>query len=495
MTRDATFAGMPPSLAHILLLWSGLAYADPEGDWVVAAARRELIAAEVPMTLGGADRSSLALALAAQGASSPGLDPLLALTAPALPGEAGVALTVGGFVRVAAGDGRTQGLLGDAEPGLLSPRLGVSALAVSPWWEVKAQAQGWLDVGGGVSASAPIMAAWAGLHRGSARVGFGIEPRSLGPGRHSALLLGDDARPFPAGSAAVEGELGRLGVARAELAMGWLQRPRRDVLRPGIIVMDARWRPRPWVELGASRVGQFAGVGRPWPGLGELLLPLDPHIYGDPDQLEADSNELASLDLQLIAPLGWLHPEADHLAVYWQYGGDDLIVDDSGAVPIPRLAGVANLFGAELSAGPLVLNVEYARLMDDYFRWYTGHRVYHEGFTQDGRSLGHVNGGDSLTWWGRVGWVTPRWGAVVMTEQVRRVEVVEVLQDQVFTAMTEERRRRYGLTLMVVDPTRGRVELELTTERLLGGDFVPGADERLNRAALTWTAPLWRPTP
>ena len=488
---------MSASFASILLLWPGLAWADPEGDWALAATRRALVAAEAPMTLGGADRSPLALGLAAEGLTGARLDPFVALTAPTLPGERGFVVTAGGFVRIAVGDGRTQGLLGDAEPGLLSPRLGVSALAVSPWWEVKAQAQGWLDVGGGegVTASAPLMAAWAGLRRGPARVGFGIEPRALGPGRHSALLLGDDARPFPAGSAAVEGEVGRLGVARAELAMGWLQRPRRDVNRPGIIVMDARWRPKPWVELGASRVGQFAGEARPWPGLGELLLPLDPHIYGDPDQLEADSNELASIDVQLIAPLGWAHPQAETLAVYWQYGGDDLIVDDSGAVPIPRLAGVANLFGAELSAGPLVLNVEYARLMDDYFRWYTGHRVYHEGFTQDGRSLGHVNGGDSLTWWGRVGWVTPAWGVTLMTEQVRRVEVVEVLQDQVFTAMTEERRRRYGLTLMVADPNKGRLELELTTERLLGGDFVPGADERLTRAAVTWTAPLWRPTP
>lgn len=486
---------MSASFASASLLWLGLAHADPEGDWALAAARRALVAAEAPMTLGGADRSPLALALAAEGRSDPRLDPLVALALPTLPGGEGVALTVGGFARVAAGDGRTQGLLGDAEPGLVSPRLGVSALAVSPWWEVKAQAQGWLDLGGGVSASAPVLTAWAGLRRGPARVGFGIEPRALGPGRHGALLLGDDARPFPAGSAAVEGEVGRLGVARAELVMGWLQRPRRDVSRPGIIVMDARWRPRPWVEVGASRMGQFAGEGRPWPGVGELLLPLDPHIYGDPDQLQADSNELASMDVQLLAPLGWLHPQAETLAVYWQYGGDDLIVDDSGAVPIPRLAGVANLFGAELSAGPLVLNLEYARLMDDYFRWYTGHRVYHEGFTQDGRSLGHVNGGDALTWWARAGWVTPAWGVVVMTEQVRRVEVVEVLQDQVFTAMTEERRRRYGLTLLATDPQRGRLELELTTERLIGGDFVPGADERLNRAALTYTAPLWRPTP
>ena len=77
---------MSPSLASILLLWPGLAHADPEGDWALAATRRALIAAEAPMTLGGADRSPLTLALAAEGRWGPEDDVVFVHTggAPAL---------------------------------------------------------------------------------------------------------------------------------------------------------------------------------------------------------------------------------------------------------------------------------------------------------------------------------------------------------------------------------------------------------------------------
>ena len=48
-----------------------------------------------------------------------------------------------------------------------------------------------------------------------------------------------------------------------------------------------------------------------------------------------------------------------------------------GAIPYPALAGIGNLYGAEVNFAPWSLNVEGVRVFDDYFRWYTGHRVYH----------------------------------------------------------------------------------------------------------------------
>ena len=202
---------MSALFASTLLLWSGLALADPEGDWALAATRRALIAAEAPMTLGGADRSPLALALAAEGLAGPRLDPLLALTAPSLPGEQGFVFTAGGFLRVAVGDGRTQGLLGDAEPGLLSPRLGVSALALSPWWEVKAQAQGTLSVvlGAGVFVC-------VGLILASRRLGAsGHAPPRAGP----ITLLRDSVLHAGAGLSAWGAVAVNLALAAVQVAL------------------------------------------------------------------------------------------------------------------------------------------------------------------------------------------------------------------------------------------------------------------------------------
>ena len=48
---------------------------------------------------------------------------------------------------------------------------------------------------------------------------------------------------------------------------------------------------------------------------------------------------------------------------------------------------------------------EGARIFDDYFRWYTGHRIYHQGFTRDGLGMGHWVGGDAMTGWVSIAWM------------------------------------------------------------------------------------------
>ncbi|MCB9763774.1 MAG: hypothetical protein H6739_28655 [Alphaproteobacteria bacterium] len=391
-------------------------------------------------------------------------------------------LGVRGYGRLAVGNGRTQGLLGDAEDGLLSPRLGATLSASSPWIEARITAEARGDfVGGSQPVAFAVPTAWAGLHHGPLRVGFGLERRWLGPGRHGALILGDDAWPFPAGSLALEGSVWKLGRLRADVGAGWLQRERADVDRPGLLWMDFRWSPAPWLELGASRASLFAGEGRPWPGVGQLILPLDPHVYDDPDRSEPDQDEIAALDARLCVPLGRWMPVLDYVEVYTQYGGDDMIVRRFGPIPRPSLAGVANLFGAEVSAGPVAVTAEYARLLDDTFRWYRGHRVYHEGFSQDGRWLGHVNGGDQETLWAQVTVFPGPWGVEAWTEQVRRVGVVEVVQDTVFTLQVDEQRRRFGVRGWYVRPEAGRFGVGYELERITGIGFVPEEQAWMHR--------------
>jgi hypothetical protein len=262
---------------------------------------------------------------------------------------------------------------------------------------------------------------------------------------------------------------------------GWLQRQRLDVDNPGVILMDFRWAPTSWLELGATRFGVFGGEGRPLPSVGQLILPTKPHVYDDPNQEEPDQDEIAAFDARVTLPLPG---PLDYLEVYTQYGGDDLIVNRELGFPRPQLAGIANLAGAELSAGPWVLGAEWARLRDDYFRWYQGHRIYHQGFTQDGRYLGHPNGGDQDTLWLRAGFFPGTWGAQVQVERVRTTQVMELLNDTLFVGLEEQERWRVQASAVYHPAQGGRWRLGYEVERIEGANFVPGPPVTQHRVVL-----------
>jgi hypothetical protein len=283
------------------------------------------------------------------------------------------------------------------------------------------------------------------------------------------------------GTASVEGHLPRplaaIGRFRVEAGAGVLDRPRDDVSMPGLLLMDLRWSPVPAIELGATRLSIFGGEGRPPVDVGQLLVPTEPHVYDDPDLSEPDQNELAALDLRLTLPLRkWWRLPVDHVELWWQYGGEDVIGRKAGPIPYPSLAGVGNLYGAEVAVAPIVVTVEYTRLMDDYFRWYVGHRVYHEGFTQDGRVLGHFGGPDSETGFAAVAWEGGPARVRLWGDVVRRVGVIEALNDKVFTLGAEEQRIRGAIDAQVPLSPAVRLDAGVSVERVTDEGFVPGAD-------------------
>ncbi|RME27655.1 MAG: hypothetical protein D6798_04090, partial [Deltaproteobacteria bacterium] len=290
---------------------------------------------------------------------------------------------------------------GDEEPGLLSLRAGAEGRAYPGPVELSLAAEGRVDVGGmPAAAGLGVREAWAGVAWKGLVAGFGLRDRHVGPGHRGSLMLTDNAAPTPLGTISGTSAAGqRFGRVHGELGMGWIPGPRRDVVRPGWLLMDLRYLPVPEVEIGATRVGIFGGQGRPMPSVGQLLLPTDPHVYDDPDRVEPDQDEMAALDARLTLPVGrWTGRGSrrdavtglDFVELWWQYGAEDIIGLEVGGVPYPSLAGVANLYGVELGAGPLGLSFEGARILDDYFRWYTGHRVYHDGFTHLGRVMAHA---------------------------------------------------------------------------------------------------------
>ncbi|MSQ03527.1 MAG: hypothetical protein EXR71_16820 [Myxococcales bacterium] len=349
-----------------------------------------------------------------------------------------------------AGDATPDNASGDSFDGMVGIRAGARAVLYAGPMVLRAAPSVGLDAGPGLAPVARLDELWVGYDRGSGWLGLGHQDRWMGAGQNGTLLLSDNAEAPWMLNGGVDGHLPgvltRAGRFRAEVGVGLLTEPRTDVTLPGLLMMDFRWSPYPVVELGLNRLSIFAGEGRPAPDLGQLLIPSEPHRSDDPDKLLPDQDELATIVLKVNLPLHkWLGAPFGHLSGWWEYGGEDLIVPETDGFDFPQLAGVGNQYGGELALGPVVVTGEYTRLMDDLFRWYVGHRVYHEGFTQNGRVLGHHGGPDSETYAGKVSVWGDAWRARAWGDHVRRVGVVDVRADSVVALPTEEEQWRGGL--------------------------------------------------
>ena len=299
-------------------------------------------------------------------------------------------------------------------------------------------------------------------------------------------MLTSHAPPAPAIGIGTEGAPRPWMHSRAEVGVGWLNGVRTDVNNPGWLFMDFRWMPIPGLELGASRVGIFGGEDRPRPKLGQLLLPTDPHVYDDPDGLLPDQDEIAALDARVNLPLDrWLGVSSiRYLEFWWQYGAEDIIAIDTLGIRYPSLAGIANLYGAELALRDWSITAEGTRIFDDYFRWYTGHRIYHDGFTRNHTNMAHWLGGDTVSGWLSVTWLPEAHGVEFWGEQVTRIGVIENLDDRMFTLMAEEEILRFGVRGWKARQDGGWWRLSIGAEEIRGENFVPGTHSWRWRVAL-----------
>lgn len=472
----------------LLALLSALVHAEPWDDVAAERLGEEVRARSLDQFLGAPPVDPFAVPRRALelGLDLPGIAPEGAFLADGRPRWV---FRPGAHLDLGTLDPVDQG--GDEAPGIATGSLQVDGrLYAGPLVVVARPAvQGDLAPSG---ATVRADALWAAVGTPGFQAGFGARDRWFGPGRHGSLTLSDNAPPPWTGWVAGEGRWGGkaavLGRFRAELDVGFLDRARTDVTRPGFLLLDLRWLPWRCVEMGVTRMSLFGGVDRPPVDLGQLLLPTEPHVYDDPDLSEADQDELAALDFRVSLPLRrWWDLPVDVVEGWWQYGGEDVIARKAGGIPYPSLAGVANVVGAAVRVGPLRAEVEHARLMDDYFRWYVGHRVYHEGFTQDGRPMGHHGGTDSDDLWAAVGWEAATWRVRLSGEHLRRVGVIEALNDKLFAFGTDEDHARFGVAGGLGLPAAGWLDGEVEVDRVTGVDFVPGAATTRWRVGLALT--------
>ncbi len=354
-------------------------------------------------------------------------------------------------------------------------------------------------VGGGTAPFGPISLGDAGavldmprgyfkLSGGDLELTVGSTDLSWGPNRGGTIYSGNSAPPFMIRF--TQPHMWRLpwvfrwlGEFKATAFWGKLLGPRPDVLNPHLLGMKFDWRPfQPWLEISISRLSMFGGAGEPSPTAGDiwnLIWGLDPHVDYDGDTEGFDANDIASWEFTLTVPYAHLVPGVQFLQLYWVNAGEDIMRTYLGKLPLPALTGVGNQGGLHLGVGPLTLRLEWTRMMDDRFRWYSGHRIYHDGFHHHGRVMGHPSGGDAEGTYVEIGAdVSERVALHGWFERVTHEGAVATHEGDVYTLVADRDVTRAGVQLSTELRTRRvpiRAQVRFQLEHVANEGFVPGA--------------------
>lgn len=229
----------------------------------------------------------------------------------------------------------------------------------------------------------------ASVRLGPTELTAGRMPLWWGPGRHGALLLSNNARPFDlvrlstAGPQLLPGFLSYLGLIQAETFLTQLERGR-AVEKPYLAGFRLSTRLNPWFEFGVSRTAQFGGKGRSVTAetIWDVITGRTENAPDDP------GNQIAALDGRLIVP--WkLQP----FEAYAELGGED----EAGGF-LSKEAYLIGLYLPRIGPWHLAeLTIEYTDTTVDGDRrvWYTN-RNYPDGYTYRHDIIGHHVGTDGL---------------------------------------------------------------------------------------------------
>ncbi|WP_336141802.1 capsule assembly Wzi family protein [Acinetobacter sp. 102] len=216
-------------------------------------------------------------------------------------------------------------------------------------------------------------------------------PTYWGPGHDGSLIRGDASRPVygvtvqRAVQNAFESKwLSWIGPWQYQLFGGQLD-DYTSIPDAKLVGMRLTAQPLPYLELGASRVMQWGGKGRP-----ESLSSLWDAIKGN-DNFYNDyegGNQLAGFDARLS-----LQPLLNQpISIYSQMIGED----EAGYLPAKWMYLAGADFSSSYKDMPYQLYAEWTdtRTNGEVKGVSYTHHIYKEGYYQHGFSLGHAMGGD-----------------------------------------------------------------------------------------------------
>ncbi len=215
-----------------------------------------------------------------------------------------------------------------------------------------------------------------------------------GPGRHGALILTNNASPYPGvrlhnpEPIPLTGWFSFLGNVQYDFFFARMEK-KPQFSHSMLVGTRLAARPAGWLEIGVSRVLHYGGAGRS-NGFGEFLKD-----YGGNNDPSDRSNTLAGYDITLTLPF-----RVQPVQAYWDRAGEgDNRLLGTG-IPWPSQWGniLGLYFPRILGVSRLDLRAEYADNYSGYAKtadWY-GHGAYPHVYRGD--ILGHAMGGNARDW-------------------------------------------------------------------------------------------------
>ena len=219
---------------------------------------------------------------------------------------------------------------------------------------------------------------------------IGKDSQWWGPGYHGAILLSNNAEPFTMVRLSnpqptlLPWIFEHLGLFRFTAFVTRLEKDRKDVPEPYLWGMRLDFKPHPYVEFGLERTAILGGKGR-----SESLKTWWESFTGSSENTPGAEagDQRAGVDLKLTLPFRF-----QPVQLYAEVDGED----EAGYLPT-KLAYLAGIYV------PRILNLERIGFRVEYATdhvpehpnvWYN-HHIYTQGYTYNGRIIGHHMGTDS----------------------------------------------------------------------------------------------------
>lgn len=223
-----------------------------------------------------------------------------------------------------------------------------------------------------------------------------------GPGYHGSLILSNNAEPFEMVKVASQHPFllpwifSRLGPMRPTLFLATLEEDR-DFPRANLFGMRLAFKPAPAFEFAISRVLIFGGEGRAGLGAGDLMSLFIAADDAEHSSSAIDGDQIASIDFSyiLLNDTGFI--PFSSVKLYGEAGAED----SSGETKTPT--SKAYLAGVLVDEPFWLENVNFRAEWAQTARWdrlgdraWYRHHIYTDGYTYNGRVIGHHMGSDAV---------------------------------------------------------------------------------------------------
>ncbi len=289
-----------------------------------------------------------------------------------------------------------------------------------------------------------------------------------GPGRRGALILTNNAAPYPGVRVhntepiPMTGWFSFLGNLQYDVFVARMEKKPR-YSHSKLVGTRLAARPKPWLEIGITRIMHYGGDGRS-NGVSEFLT-----AYGGNNDPSDRSNTLAGYDITLTLPF-----PSQPVQAYWDRAGEgDNRLLGTG-FPWPSQWGniLGLYFPSVAGISRLDLRAEYADTYSGYARtatWYD-HSAYDHKYR--GNVLGHPMGGGSRDWFvGSRYYILPSTFAEISYENILHDRGV-----QSSIGSPGERRTRYSAGLTGWLTPSWRAEARAATDSVTGQGGIPGSE-------------------